>query len=139
MGPRVAGLPTPGRAPPSTPEVSRGESIFKGFKTDDLASVATLPEHRRFPLALCKDGHCIPVQDNLPHSRHRLWVFTEIFCVCRECSGCWGYSSRLRPCAAHTCKEHPSGNPPPSLHADCQDFSALNLHVPTSDNGSDSD
>ena len=60
---------------------------------------------------------------------YHLWVFTEIFCVQRVCWVLGALKQAVALCSTHLQGTSFRGNPPPSLPADCQDFSALNLHV----------
>lgn len=65
-----------------------GESIFKGFKTNDLESVATLPELRGFPWFSVKMVTAYPFRTICSKAGIALG-FSLRFSVCRECAGCW--------------------------------------------------
>lgn len=62
MGPAWLVLSVDGASSPSTPGAPLKESVFRGFKTDNLEPMATLHKHRGFPRFLVKIVNASPLR-----------------------------------------------------------------------------
>lgn len=117
-------LSHPRRAPTiHTRGLQEGNPFSKALRQMIFASVATLPEHRRFPWLSVKMVTAYLFRTTCS-TAGIAFGFSPRFSVCRE-SVPWVLGALKQ--AAALCSTHLQGtsfrgNPPPSLHADCQDF-----------------